>query len=56
MSQLASLQNLDAMIMTAMARSGLADSGLYTSKDGTITNLAVRVYIDRDVQTLGDIG
>ena len=56
MSQTSTLRDLDAKIMTAMAAAGVADVGVYASKDTHTTVNPCHVYVDRDVQTLGDVG
>ena len=56
MTQRTALRQIDAAIHGALLGSGLADAGIYrapgTSGDGT----AVRVYVDRSLQTLGEYG
>jgi hypothetical protein len=56
MSQVATLRSLDARIMAALGRYGAADVGVYVSKDTQTTVNPCSVYLDRDVQTVGDFG
>jgi hypothetical protein len=56
MSQAGTLRTLDARLMLAFAGVGLADVGVYVSKDTMTTVDPCHAYIDRDVQTLGDSG
>ncbi|GAB3305648.1 hypothetical protein [Luteimonas notoginsengisoli] len=56
MSQRAFLADLDAGLHAAFAASGMADAGLYLPKDAApgAVPTACRVYVDRDIQTLGE--
>ena len=56
MSQRAFLAELDAGVHAAFADAGMADIGSYTPPDAEPTDepLPVRVYVDRNVQSLGD--
>ncbi len=59
MTQLDTLKQLDADLHAAFADAGLCDLGDYTPfVDGVAGALlpGVRVYVDRDVQQLGEFG
>jgi hypothetical protein len=55
-SQRAFLAELDADLHGAFADAGMADIGAYTAPDAEPTEdpLPVRVYVDRNVQTIGE--
>jgi len=57
MSQRAALAALDDDLHAAFADAGLADMGLYAAPNAApdAPPLDVRVYVDRDTQTLGDV-
>lgn len=59
-SQLDALRELDADLHAAFADTGLAGVAEYRSKgvpfDAVATATGVRVFVDRDVQVLGDVG
>lgn len=58
MSQRQALRDLDAAIHGAMASAGLAEDGVYRAPGvaGSDPGVPVRVYVDRDQQTLGEYG
>jgi hypothetical protein len=55
-SQKAFLADLDESLHAAFSATGLADSGVYTPPGAAqdFVPLACQIYVDRDVQTLGD--
>lgn len=57
MSQRAALAEMDADLHAAFADAGLADRGLYWPPSPAPDTLPVEVdvYVDRDIQTLGDV-
>lgn len=57
MSQRAALAEMDAHLHAAFAGAGMADSGLYWSPNAApdAMPVPVDVYVDRDIQTLGDV-
>lgn len=57
MSQRAALADMDADLHAAFADAGLADRGLYLPANAAPDALpiVVDVYVDRDIQTLGDV-
>ena len=57
MSQRAFLADMDTELHEAFADAGLADAGLYTAPNAAPDSppTEVRVYVDRDTQTLGDV-
>ncbi|MCU1041301.1 hypothetical protein [Stenotrophomonas maltophilia] len=55
MSEAEFLRDLDASLHAAFAVAGMASIGTHTAKkDGAVT-ANVRVYIDRDVETIGEL-
>lgn len=55
MSELEFLRHMDVTIHGALSLAGMVSTAKVTSvKSGTVTN-GVRVYIDRDVETIGDL-
>ncbi|HEL4242631.1 hypothetical protein K1516_07530 [Stenotrophomonas maltophilia] len=55
MSELEFLRDMDATIHASLALAGMASTAKVTAvKDGTVTE-GVRVYIDRDVETIGEL-
>lgn len=57
MSQRAALAQMDADLHAAFADAGLADRGLYwpPDADADFAPFDADVYVDRDIQTLGDV-
>lgn len=55
MSQLDTLNELDADLHAALADAGLGNSGHYTAP-GANFDVPVRCYVDRNVQVIGEFG
>jgi len=48
------LRDLDGTLHAAFALAGMASRGRYTAKDGPTTE-GVRAYVERDVETIGEL-
>lgn len=55
MSQLDTLNALDAELHAALQDAGLADQGHYTAPTANF-DVPVRIYLDRDARRLGELG
>ncbi len=54
MSEVDFLRDLDGTLHAAFALAGMASQGRYTAKDGPTTE-GVRAYVERDVETIGEL-
>ncbi|MBH1431070.1 hypothetical protein I5U42_07105 [Stenotrophomonas maltophilia] len=55
MSEVEFLRDLDASLHAAFAVAGMASVGAHTAKKDGVVTPNVRVYVDRDVETIGEL-
>ena len=55
MSEVEFLRELDASLHAAFAVAGMASTGTHTAKKDGMVTAGVRIYIDRDVETIGEL-
>ncbi|HEL3010957.1 hypothetical protein N5J52_02205 [Stenotrophomonas maltophilia] len=55
MSEVGFLRDMDASLHAAFALAGMASTGTLIAKKTGVVSRGVRIYVDRDVETIGDL-